>query len=63
MGIKYKELKDVYKVEYESKSLFNYLLENNEFNHQKLFHELNKEELIEQYKKLTKEHLELLENL
>lgn len=52
--IKYENLKDVYKVEAKSPSLFTYLLRNNEFNTQRLFHQLSKEELIEEYKKLTK---------
>lgn len=61
--IKYEDLKDAYKVEAKSPSLFGYLLINNEFNPHRLFHQLSKEELIEQYKELTKKHLELLENL
>ncbi len=61
--IKYENLKDVYKIESKSTSLFRYLLLNNDFNPHRLFHELDKEELIEKYKELTKKHLELLENL
>lgn len=59
----YKNLKDAYKVESKSKSLFSYLLNNNEFNKNKLFHQLSKDELIEKYKELYKKHLELLENI
>lgn len=58
--IKYENLKDAYKIEAKSPSLFNYLLTNNEFNHHRLFHQLSKEELILKYKELTKKHLELL---
>ena len=61
--LKYEDLKDAYKVEAKSPSLFIYLLNNNEFNLQRLFHQLSKEELIEKYKELTKKHLELLEGL
>ncbi len=61
--LKYEDLKDVYKVEAKSPSLFSYLLNNNEFNPHRLFHQLSKEELIEKYKELTKKHLELLEGL
>jgi len=61
--LKYEELKDIYKVERKSKNLFDYLLNDNVFNSNKLFHQLTKEELIENYKTLTKKHLELLENL
>ncbi len=61
--IKYENLKDAYKVEAKSPSLFSYLLNNNEFNPHRLFHQLSKEELIEKYKELTKKHLELLEGL
>ncbi len=60
---KYEDLKDAYKVEVKSKSLFSYLLQNNEFNSYRLFHQLSKEELISKYKELTKKHLELLEGL
>lgn len=61
--IKYEDLKDVYKVESKSKSLFSYLLNNNEYNPRRLFHQLSKKELIENYKELSKKHLELLESL
>lgn len=61
--LKYEDLKDAYKVEAKSPSLFSYLLNNNEFNPLMLFHQLSKEELIEKYKELTKKHLELLEGL
>lgn len=61
--LKYEDLKDVYKVKAKSPSLFSYLLNNNEFNPHRLFHQLSKEELIEKYKELTKKHLELLEGL
>ena len=61
--LKYEELKDVYKVKEHSPTLFSYLLHNNKFNPHRLFHELSKEELIEEYKKLTEEHLEILKRL
>lgn len=61
--INYNDLKDVYKIESKSKSLFSYLLNNSFYNPYRLFHQLTKEELIENYKELTKKHLELLENL
>ena len=61
--IKYENLKDAYKVEAKSPSLFSYLLSNNELNTHRLFHQLTKEELIEKYNELTKKHLELLEGL
>lgn len=60
---KYEDLKDAYKVQAKSPSLFSYLLNNNEFNAHRLFHQLTKEELIENYKKLIQKDLELLENL
>jgi hypothetical protein len=59
----YDSLKDVYKVEEKSLSLYHYLLVNNEFNRNKLFHQLTKEELITEYKELVKKHLKLLEEL
>lgn len=59
----YEDLKDAYKIEYKSKSLFSYMLNNNEFNPRRLFHQLSKQELIESYKELSKKHLELLESL
>ena len=61
--IKYEDLKDAYKIRRKSYSLFSYLLCNNQFDPRKPFHQLSKDELIEQYKELSKEHLELLENL
>lgn len=60
---KYEDLRDVYKVKYHSNSLFSYLLNNNAFNPHKLFCDLTKEELIEDYKELYKKHLELLKSL
>lgn len=63
MDIEYNELKDIFKLEAKSSSLFIYILKNHEFVTHKLFHQLSKEELIEEYKELTKKHLELLENL
>ncbi len=60
---KYEDLKDAYKVKDKSPSLFSYLLNNNEFNTHRLFHELSKEELIKKYKELSKKHLDLLNNL
>lgn len=61
--LKYEDLKDVYKVERRSKSLFGYLLANEDYNPNRLFHKLSKQEIIEKYKELTKKHLELLEAL
>ena len=61
--LKYEELKDIYKVKDKSNSLFDYLLTNNEFNPNRLFHKLSKEELVDEYEKLSKEHLELLKSL
>ncbi len=61
--IQYDNLKDVYKVQAKSDSLFKYLLNNNEFNKYKLFHQLTKYEIISNYKELTKKHLELLESI
>lgn len=60
---KYEDLKDAYKVEYKSNSLFSYMLANNEFNPHRLFHELSKEELIAKYKELSEKHLQMLESL
>lgn len=62
----YNELKDVYKMQHHSPSLFSYMLNNKVYdntNDEVLFHQLSKEELIERYKELTKKHLEILENL
>ncbi len=59
----YDSLKDVYKIEEKSLSLYHYLLANNEFNRNKLFHRLTKKELIIEYKELVKKHLKLLEEL
>lgn len=61
--LKYEELKEVYKMQQHSPSLFSYMLHNNEFNPNHLFHMYSKKELIEAYKKLTAKHLEILENL
>lgn len=62
-NIEYKNLKDSFKVEFRSPSLFSYLLRNNIFNPSKLFHQMSKEDLIGCYKELYKKHLKLLEEL
>lgn len=62
----YNELKDVYKIQHHSPSLFSYMLNNkvyDDYKPDRLFNQLDKYELIEMYKELTKKHLEILENL
>lgn len=63
MALEYDKLKAVYKVKSKSETLFDYLLENNDFDKNRIFHQLSKEQLIDDYIALTKKHLELLQNL
>jgi len=63
METEYNQLKDAYKVKSRNSSLFDYMVRNNIFYPHNLFHEHSKEQLIEDYKRITEEHLKILENL